>query len=54
MYCTIQYDQNPSQIKKWAYSFDELIDKLDKTLAATPAANQPYILITHVSKDRAE
>ena len=44
----VKYDQNPSQIKKWAYSFDELIEKLDKTLAASPAANQPYIFITHV------
>lgn len=44
--CFPQFDKNPT-IKKWAYSFDELIEMLDKTLATTPAANQPYVLLTH-------
>ncbi len=48
LYCIVQFDDKPSVINKWGYNFDELVEKLDKTIETTPAANQPYILITHV------
>ena len=35
-------------VKKWGYSFDELVEMLDKTLELSPAANEPYVMLTHV------